>query len=64
MGLRKMQRKMVQAQMKQAGIVQPNRTHYKHIDAKGNPTTVTRKSFFSMHWRDNKGGMTNANQND
>ncbi len=54
-GLRKLKRKVAHEQMKQAGVVQPNRTRYKHIDNSGQPTTVVRKSFFASHWKDNRG---------
>ena len=50
--LRKLKRSVAKHKMEQLGIVQPNKTKYEYMDDDGKPTTVKRKSFFSMHWRD------------
>ena len=51
-GLRKAKRKIAKAKMSQAGIIQPTKHNYKHMDDNGNATRVKRPSFFSQHWRE------------
>lgn len=50
--LRKAKRDMAKAKMKQAGIIQPNKSKYRQVDDTGKPITAVRKSFFSSHWRE------------
>ena len=59
MGLRKFKRKVIHSQMEQAGVTQINKRRYPQVDMNGNATTVTRPSFYSMHWK-TKGGQKNA----
>lgn len=50
--LRKLKRQVAKADMEKAGIVQPNKTIFDHMDYDGKPMKVRRPSFFSQHWRD------------
>lgn len=52
MGLRKLKRSIAKADMKKAGIIQPNKSSYKSIDQNGNPGKQHTSSFFAAHWRD------------
>ena len=51
MGLRSAKRKIAKEKMKKAGIEQPTKHNFKHVDYNGNATTVHRPSFFAMNWR-------------